>query len=165
MPPAAQGHQLPVIVRELLAAHNTKALDKSSDHLRYRQSPTATARCLSAPIRARFRVARPQHEWYRDTDKSQRTVSDKLWRQVKARQLQMRGDNEKIRAGLENGNKPGRRSTKFWSGPLYCGVCGRNYIKFPPFRKIYPDFFLRSATTNIQKTQSVPFATITSSQC
>jgi len=45
---AAQGHQLPIIVRELLAGHNTKALDDSSDHLRYRQSPTATVRCLRA---------------------------------------------------------------------------------------------------------------------
>ena len=49
---AAQGDQLPIIVRELLAAHNTKALFSSSDHLRYRQGPTATARCLRAPIRA-----------------------------------------------------------------------------------------------------------------
>ena len=49
---AAQGHQLPIIVRELVAGHNTKALDNSSDHLQYRQSPTATAHCLRAPIRA-----------------------------------------------------------------------------------------------------------------
>ncbi|MCH8865995.1 MAG: hypothetical protein IID58_04000 [Proteobacteria bacterium] len=49
---AAQGDQLPIIVRELLAAHNTKSLFSSSDHLRYRQGPTATARCLRDPIRA-----------------------------------------------------------------------------------------------------------------
>ncbi len=77
----------------------------------------------------RFRVSRPEHEWHRDTQKSLRIVSEKIWHQVKARQLQMRKDSENIRGALKNGNKPGRKPTNFWSGLLCCGSCGRNYIK------------------------------------